>query len=126
MKQGLLVGLLKMTKVCREIYRKLMKNKICHRSHTAKWSSILNESIEDSEWEAIYSVNFKCTIESKMRSFQYRLLLRIIPTNRFLFRCNSDRCFFVVLNVKRLNIFFGFARMLKIFGSEFQNNFLST
>ena len=125
-KQGVLVSLLKMKKVCKETYTKFLEDKTCCRPHTTKWSNILNKSIEASDWEAIYSVNFKCTIESKMRSFQYRLLLRIIPTNKFLFRCNmshTDRCYYCGIECETIEHLFWFCPIVKNFWFQVSEQF---
>ena len=39
-------------------------------------------------WKIIYTTSFKCSIDQKIRNFQYKYLMQIIPTNVFLFKCN--------------------------------------
>ena len=55
------------------------------------------EQIPHAEWSEIFSINFKCTIESRMRAFQYKILTRTLTTNRYLkfFKIvESDQCYF--------------------------------
>ena len=49
------------------------------------------------DWKNIYMMPFKSTIDTKLREFQYKYIMRIIPTNKFLFKCNlvqSNLCDF--------------------------------
>ena len=48
------------------------------------WSKDLNiQSVVD--WDEIYKTNYLCTIETKLRSFQIKLNLRVVVTNIQLF-----------------------------------------
>lgn len=62
-----------------------------------KW----NEEFENLDWKRINLMPFKCTIDTKLRSFQLKFVKRIIPTNTLLYKykitnstlcdfCNSD------------------------------------
>ncbi len=49
------------------------------------------------EWKKIFSLPYVCTISTKLRAFQYKYLMRIIPNNYFLFTCKlrpSNLCDF--------------------------------
>ena len=39
-------------------------------------------------WKFIYTLPFKSTNDSKLREFQYKYIMRIIPTNKYLFNLN--------------------------------------
>ena len=49
-----------------------------------RWEESFNIEISDEQWKNIYSLAFKCTIESKLQAFQYKLLHRIVPHNYLL------------------------------------------
>ena len=58
-----------------------------------KWE----ETFNNLNWKQIHSTPFKSTIDTKIRSFQYKCIMRILPTNMFLFKCkivNSSLCDF--------------------------------
>ena len=51
----------------------------------------------DIDWNVVYSMPYKCTIDVKSQYFQYRFIQRILPTNEFLFKIGiveSDKCTF--------------------------------
>ena len=39
------------------------------------------------DWDSAYLMAFRCTNDVKLRNFQYKYLLRIVPNNRYLFNC---------------------------------------
>ena len=53
-----------------------VKNKITIKPHT--------------KWEEVHTIPFKSLISTKIRAFQYRYLMRIIPNNQFLYKCNIN------------------------------------
>jgi len=117
-KQNVYEYILKMPKVCRGTYWKLIQNIKVQRGHCQKWSKILNEEIRENEWEAIFSANFQCTIDSKMRAFQYQILLRSITTNKFLKLCKikeSDKCYFCENAVETVEHLFWFCPIVQTF-----------
>ena len=81
-----------------------------------------NQNVTD--LEAIYELPFKITIENKLRSFQYKLIHNILPTNQRLYKmniksspvcefCNHvnetlEHMFCKCLNVKEIWIIFHF------------------
>ena len=48
-----------------------------------------NLEIETDEnfWADVYNTQVKSTKETSLRNFQYKLLTRILPTNKFLYKC---------------------------------------
>ena len=46
-----------------------------------KWKDILNDTVLD--WKNIYLIPIEATLDTKLRDFQYKFLLQIIPTNSF-------------------------------------------
>ncbi len=51
--------------------------------HKVKWEDELDN--RNIEWKSIFSLPYICTINTKLREFQYKYLMRIIPNNSFLF-----------------------------------------
>ena len=78
-----------MSKPCKSAYIKL-KETIATRNEKAeqKWSNNLQIEYNEQVWKEVYASNFKCTKETKLRNFQYKILSRILPTNKFLYRCS--------------------------------------
>ena len=46
-----------------------------------KWSEKFSE--ETFQWKNIYLTVFKSTNDIKLRNFQYKYIMRIVPTNQF-------------------------------------------
>ena len=55
-------------------------------SSESKWLNIIQNQPFD--WQKIYVVPIKATIDVKIRNFQYKYIMRILPTNKFLLKCN--------------------------------------
>ena len=58
-----------------------------------KWRELFN--IEHEEWESIFSLSFKCTMESKLQAFQFSILHRFVVHNSRLYRMglvDSELC----------------------------------
>ena len=49
-----------------------------------KWQHLINEELN---WNSIYMKAFDVTSDTYLRSFQYKFITRIIPTNVFLYKC---------------------------------------
>ena len=50
-----------------------------------KWTN--NFHNYDIVWEVAYQMAHRCTIDMKLRNFQYKYLMRIVPNNKYLFKC---------------------------------------
>jgi hypothetical protein len=62
-----------------------------------KWSRDLHSSLEVDDWKHSYILPFQTSIETNLRYFQYRILHRILTTNRCLFIvkiADNDLCWF--------------------------------
>ena len=119
--QNVLDRLLKMNKICKVTYLKFLDNVQIYRSHITKWQTILQEEIDNEMWQAFYSVNFACTIESKMRAFQYRILMRIIPTNKYLKLVGikeSDKCYFCEIQEETIEHLFWYCPKIQKFWED--------
>ena len=87
--------ILKDKKGCRSICKQLMSLKIPKAKQ--KWEVKLNSSFSDDEWKIYSLLPFKCTMDTKLRWFQYRILNGILTTNTFMFKIgkrNDNICTF--------------------------------
>lgn len=53
-----------------------------------KWSHDLSCQIED--WSSLFQIPFSCTIQTKLQSFQYKIMQRTLATNRFLTKIKNN------------------------------------
>ena len=66
------------------LYNILLENR--HRpTSESKWKQCLPE-LNNINWNEIYNTSFKTTLDTTLRSFQYKMLMRIIPTNKMLYK----------------------------------------
>ena len=42
---------------------------------------------QEMNWSQFYQMNFSCTVDVKLSNFNYKYLMRIIPNNKYLFKC---------------------------------------
>ena len=65
------------------VYNLLQTNKICQEKKSeVKWTEHLNE--ENLDWKIIYTTSLQTTKTIKTQNFNYKFLMRIIPTNIYL------------------------------------------
>ena len=104
------------------IYNCFMKsNQIREITLEIKWNETF--SGEDLQWKNIYTTIFKSINNIKLRNFQYKYLMRIIPTNQFLIKCHivsSSLANFVIWRLKLFCICFGNALMYNNYGCHCQ------
>ena len=115
-KQNLLETLLKMGKVCRQPYSNMLSKKCTHRSHEIKWLHVLQNHVTQLPWPSYYSVNFQCTTDIRMRAFQYKILSRILQTNKYLKMFNvtdDESCYFCQSSVETIEPLFYFCPVVQ-------------
>ena len=68
-------------------------NKVLYNLYQQKFDATVNKAelrwnntFENIEWKDVYSNIFLSNIDSKLRTFQYKYLHRIIPTNEYLYK----------------------------------------
>ena len=92
---------------CKAIYDKLLNSSaICNKSYT-KWSR--THDVSKDSWSMYCSIPFQCSSDVQIRWFQYRLLHRIIPTNKYLYLINaidSDKCSFCGNDIETIDHLF--------------------
>ena len=112
--------LLRDKKGCQRIYFILTNNKTIPVAQQ-KWQIELTPS-ENLNWKLIYSSVFKCTKDTKIRWFQYRLSHRILATNVFLHKIGikyNNKCTFCDTDFETLTqLFFECPLIKKTFGKK--------
>ena len=90
------------------VYNFIQKNKIrLEKKSEVKWTEQFNE--ENLDWKLIYMTSLQATKDIKLQNFNYKFLIRIIPTNRYLLKCNiwhTALCDFCSMDIKTLNHLF--------------------
>ena len=111
---------LTMKKVCKETYWKIMDTIKPKRNFLNKWSEYFQTQITEKEMSEYFTLNFLCTNENKMRSFQYKILQRSLTTNKFLNICKlgEDKCYFCKIEVETLeHLFWDCSKIKKFWAS---------
>ena len=78
------------------------------------------------DWETIYTLPFKCALDTKSREFQYKILNQILPLNTFLFKiCKTESplCAFCLFNEECMSHFFFQCTVIQSFWSSIQQLF---
>ena len=122
MKQIFLQNFLQQKHTSKWVYQKLRTLNNYNRGHETKWAETLGKQISEADWSKYYRNNFQSVIETSLRDFQYQILTRTIPTNRFLSRCKlveSDKCWFCKECVETVEHLFWFCPVLKTFWFNF-------
>jgi len=74
-----------------------------------KWKDIYNLDIKDKECTKYHLSIHNTCMEVKMKSFQYQIVHRILPTNKYLAMCKlveSDKCFFCEKDIETIEHLF--------------------
>ena len=84
---------------CKFYYWLLIYKKLRKPQCTIKWAEHfpLFKNVENSIWERIYEMPYKVTRETKLQSFQFRIIHRIIPCNKWLYNISiksTSKCNF--------------------------------
>lgn len=69
-------------------------------------------------------IPFTCTIDTSLRAFQYKFLMRILPTNSFLEKCNlasSSLCDFCNMHTETIKHLFWDCQHVQAFWAPFNN-----
>ena len=96
------------TRVNKFIYNCFLNKTLTHEIKSEiKWNEQFSN--ENLIWKNIYTVIFKTTNDIKLRNFQYKYLMRIIPTNQFLTKCHvvsSSLCEFCNMEIETFSHLF--------------------
>ena len=91
-RNSLLENIKSKKKVTKILYKKCVENKTIEVKHKEKWENLFNKQLN---WKEIYKMPYIATIDTSIQAFQFKLINRIIPTNKYLFNCkltNSSLC----------------------------------
>ena len=108
------------TKLCKLVYQKLVANtNPVQNKREETWETDLGAPIDN--WKHNYTQAFKLCIDTKLREFQYKYLLRILPDNSKLYRYNissSRTCDFCLMNIDSNKHMFWDCHIVQIFWKE--------
>ena len=57
-----------------------------HTMNTIKPKIKWEDEIGEINWKLVNLIPFRCLIDTKLRTFQYKYIMRIIPNNKFLYK----------------------------------------
>jgi len=80
--------------ICKWAYEVLIKGLKVKQPYKAKWSLAL-PNITEGEWNHYHTLPFKCTKNTKLQSFQYKIVHNILTTQKTLKVCKiaeNDTC----------------------------------
>ena len=86
-----------------------------------KYNEMFNTKTFELDWERIFSLPFKITLNTKLREFQYKVLHRICYTNIMLFKFGlavSPLCYFCNKELETLEHFFFYCSKVSTFWNE--------
>ena len=111
-----------------------LKSKSLYDSFVSKISSIptaqrkYNEAFSTHtfqlDWEKIYLLPFKTTLDTKLREFQYKILNRILYTNKMLFKCkkvDSPLCDFCEKELETIEHLFFHCTKVSMFWNDLKS-----
>ena len=108
-----------------------LQSKLLHESFVSKISStpiaqrkynaFFSTHSSQLDWEKIYLLPFKTTLDTKLREFQYKLLNRILYTNKMLFmfkKVDSPLCDFCEKELETIAHVFFYCTKVLIFWDD--------
>ena len=105
------------------VYHFLMEKKApTDNKSEQKWTEQFRG--DNLKWKNIYTNRLSATKETKLQNFQYKFLMRIIPTNKFLLKCNiamSALCDFCTMEIETINHLFWECLYVQQFWTELSN-----
>ena len=113
-------------KPCKMLYQIQMNKKDKPIKAHAKWEEKFQD--ENLDWKKIHMIPFNCTIDVKLRNFQYKFLMRIIATNKYLLQCRispSSLCDFCNREIETLSHLFIECTYVQDFWRELENQMRS-
>ena len=86
-----------------------------------KYNEMFNTETFQLDWERVYSLPFKITLDTKLREFQYKILHRIRYTNVMLFKlglAETPLCYFCNEELETLEHFLFHCEKVNTFWNE--------
>ncbi len=113
---------------CREYFWQLIKYKHYTPKTIKKWSNTYPDfdNAEQKIWPRTFELPFKCCREAKIQSFQYRIILRIIPYNSWLknITIKNNKCSYFCNEIDDIPTFYYSVLMSKDFRNHALNGVL--
>lgn len=75
-------------KVCRYAYTFLVQQLTQDINAKTKWENIIGHQLENKEWEHIFVLPNTTTLDATLRTFQYKIIHRVLPSNKLLHTYN--------------------------------------
>ena len=75
--------LVKENKGCKNIYN-IINNRNCDNKYRSQWNQDLSTKIDNATWKRIFYLCFNIILDNRLIWFQYKLLYRILGTNKLL------------------------------------------
>ena len=77
----------------------MLQKKDCttNTKRESKWEELFGHQPKEKDWSIIHRDNFRCTIETQLRSFYFKIFHNVIGVNAFLFKIrkrDSPNCYF--------------------------------
>ena len=98
--ENLLSSITESTKICKLVYQKFVLTKqINPIKAVTKWELIFDKEFETNK---LFTQPFRLTHDTKLRTFQYKYIMQIIPNNSYLLQCgltHSNLCDFCSMSV---------------------------
>ena len=76
------------TKICNYTYNVLIKQLPHEIKSLQKWEVILSKPIDEQEWQSTFMLPKTITLDSQLQIFQYKIVHRILPSNKLLYMYN--------------------------------------
>ena len=116
----------KVTKTCKFIHNICVEKFFQVPVSQTKWNSILQEPVID--WKIFYIIPFKCSLSTKLRYFQFKILHNVLGVNKYLKTVgisNSDLCTFCAIDTESISHLFWECPSTQRFLLDFQRHTLN-
>ena len=110
------------------LYAIQIKSDKKHHQMEIKWLPIIGTLIEHKEWNKIFSIPSLCSIDTTLRTFQFKYIHRLIATNKYLYKCkltNSNFCNFCSEYIETIEHLFWECRVIQHLWNILNNLFTS-
>ena len=110
---------------CKDFYWKLVTRKYVQPTCIPKWSKDfpMLDDVSADKWESIFKMSFTATRETKLQTFQYKLIHRVIPCNDWLYTIrikDSNKCIYCSTDtIDNLSHFFVYCKNVQQFWMNF-------
>ena len=82
--------MIRQEKGCKNIYN-ILNNTNCKNKYRNQWNQDLNIIIDEKTWRRVFYLCFNTILDNKLVWFQYKLLYRILGTNKLLYQIGRSK-----------------------------------